>query len=95
MNTQQAILDLAQELIQTKGYNSFSYSDISKELDIQRASIHYYYPTKADLGKAVTKMYTEKFTVTMNTITKKRELDFSGKIDLYFMEFVEISNTKN
>ncbi len=53
MNTKNEILDLAEFLIRSKGYNSFSYKDISTALNIKNAAIHYYFPAKHDLGKAI------------------------------------------
>ena len=47
------ILDVAQQLIQTRGYNAFSYADIASQVGIRTATIHYYFPTKADLGREV------------------------------------------
>ncbi len=51
------ILDVAQQLIQTRGYNAFSYADISAQVGIRTATIHYYFPTKADLGHDVVVRY--------------------------------------
>lgn len=53
MNTREKIIELADTLIRTKGYNSFSYKEISTELNIKNAAIHYYFPKKEDLGKTV------------------------------------------
>lgn len=53
MDTRTEILDLAERLIRTKGYNSFSYKDISSALNIKNAAIHYHFPSKHDLGKAI------------------------------------------
>jgi TetR/AcrR family transcriptional repressor of nem operon len=47
------ILDIAEELMLSGSYNSFSYNDISKQLGITKASIHHHFPTKEDLGVAV------------------------------------------
>jgi len=47
------ILDLAETLIQTRGYSAFSYQDIADSLGIRKASIHYHFPSKTDLGIAV------------------------------------------
>lgn len=94
MNIHNAILELAQELIQTKGYNSFSYADISKELNIKRASIHYYYPQKADLGKAVMIRYTKNFKNVIDNISDDSNLSFSVKIGQYFGVFTEISGSR-
>lgn len=52
-STRDEIIKIADELIRTKGYNAFSYSDISERLKIKNASIHYYFPSKSDLGVAV------------------------------------------
>jgi TetR/AcrR family transcriptional regulator, transcriptional repressor for nem operon len=51
------ILDVAQELVQTRGYNAFSYRDLAERVGIRTASIHYHFPVKADLGKALMARY--------------------------------------
>jgi len=53
------ILDVAQDLVQRGGYNAFSYHDLANAIGIKTASIHYYFPTKGDLGKALMKRYTD------------------------------------
>lgn len=60
MNTRNHIIDLAEELIRTKGYNAFSYGDIAGVLHIRNAAIHYYFPSKMDLGAAVVDRELEK-----------------------------------
>lgn len=52
-DTRSEIIRLAGELIRSIGYNSFSYADIAKQLNIKNAAIHYYFPSKADLGVEV------------------------------------------
>lgn len=52
-DTRSEIVRLASELIRSIGYNSFSYADISKKLEIKNAAIHYYFPSKSDLGVEV------------------------------------------
>lgn len=51
------IIDAAQELAQTRGYNGFSYKDIAERVGIRTASIHYHFPSKADLGVAMVEQY--------------------------------------
>lgn len=58
---------MAGELIRTIGYNSFSYADISKKLDIKNAAIHYYFPSKSDLGVEVIK----ENLIAFNELTAK------------------------
>jgi len=42
-DTSEKILDLAELLIQTRGYSAFSYQDISEALEVTKASIHYHF----------------------------------------------------
>ena len=43
------ILDVAERLAQTRGFNGFSYADIASELGVTKASLHYHFASKADL----------------------------------------------
>ena len=54
------LLDLAQEFIQTCGYNAFSYRDLAEATGITTASIHYHFRTKSDLGQAVVVRHRER-----------------------------------
>ena len=53
------ILDLAQSLIQTRGYNAMSYRDLADQIGIKTSSIHYYFPAKEDLGRALMARYRQ------------------------------------
>lgn len=55
------ILDAAEAMIRTGGYNAFSTRDVADTVGIKAASVHYYFPTKADIGVAVTERYTARF----------------------------------
>jgi TetR/AcrR family transcriptional repressor of nem operon len=56
-DTYTRILDSAQSLIVTRGYNAFSYADISAEVGVGKATIHHHFPGKADLVVAVIARY--------------------------------------
>lgn len=47
------IMDIAEHLIMSRGFNRFSYKDISTEMNVKNAAIHYHFPSKNDLGVAV------------------------------------------
>ena len=51
-------MEVATELVQTRGYSAFSYQDLSNRLGITKASIHHHFPSKAGLGLAVAEQYT-------------------------------------
>ncbi|MDR2916612.1 MAG: TetR/AcrR family transcriptional regulator [Tannerella sp.] len=59
--TREEIINIANTLIRSVGYNAFSYTDISKKLDIKNAAIHYHFPSKADLGVEVIKKNLDAF----------------------------------
>ena len=52
ISTYNQILELANKYIQKVGFNAFSYSDLANEIGIKKASIHYHFPSKTDLGIA-------------------------------------------
>lgn len=70
--TKNRILDIAERLVQTQGFNGFSYADIAAELRITKASLHYHFATKADLGKSLIDRYRERF------LSALQEIDESG-----------------
>ena len=61
----EAILDVAEALARTQGYNGFSFRDLAQEVGIKSASVHYHFPTKADLGVALARRYTERFLTAL------------------------------
>ncbi len=60
-STREHILDVAQELAQARGFHAFSYRDIAVKVGIRAPSIHYYFPSKDDLGVALIDRYRERF----------------------------------
>lgn len=71
VGTKRAIVEIAEELIRTKGYHAFSYADISTPLKIKNSAIHYHFPSKEDLGIAVIEKNKERFDVLLNEGIKK------------------------
>ena len=60
-DTASDILDVAERLVQTRGFNGFSYADVASELSVSKASLHYHFPGKAELGEALITRYTGRF----------------------------------
>jgi TetR/AcrR family transcriptional repressor of nem operon len=69
-DTSRRILDIAERLLQTRGYNAFSYADIAQSLHITKASLHYHFPTKAELGKRLIERYEQSFLQALADIDK-------------------------
>src|SRR5271169_6651677 len=66
----EAVLDIAEQLAQTRGYNGFSYADIAAQLGVTKASLHYHFPSKADLGRALIVRYHAVFAEGLSTINR-------------------------
>ena len=75
------ILNCAQALIQERGYNGFSYADISSIVGIRKASIHHHFPTKVDLAVAVVERYREVFNANLLSINS--QTNWLNKVRLY------------
>jgi TetR/AcrR family transcriptional repressor of nem operon len=55
------VLDVAEQLVQVRGFNAFSYADVARELGITNAALHYHFPSKAELGEALITRYAIRF----------------------------------
>ncbi len=58
-NTREQIMDRAAQLLMSRGFNGFSYSDISSHLGVKNAAVHYHFPAKADLALALVDEYRQ------------------------------------
>ena len=67
-HTSQRILDIAERLVQTRGFNGFSYADIAEALHVTKASLHYHFPAKADLGARLIERYERNFVAALARI---------------------------
>ena len=66
-----AILDVAEKLAQTRGYNGFSYADIAVQLGVTKASLHYHFRSKAELGRALIERYGRIFGAALDAIDRQ------------------------
>jgi TetR/AcrR family transcriptional repressor of nem operon len=55
------ILDAAEARIRSAGYSGFSFRELAADVGVKSSSIHYYFPTKEDLGVEVARRYSDRF----------------------------------
>jgi TetR/AcrR family transcriptional regulator, transcriptional repressor for nem operon len=82
-NSKRTILNLAESLLQDKGFNGFSYADISSQLGVKNAAIHYHFPSKEDLAYAVIQRYRERFKLWINN-SRVKDLSPEEKLNWFF-----------
>ncbi len=67
-NSRETILTAARQTAQLRGYNGLNFRDLAQDVGIKSASIHYYFPSKADLGAAVARRYWEDTAATLEAM---------------------------
>ncbi|HEX6695587.1 MAG TPA: TetR/AcrR family transcriptional regulator [Solirubrobacteraceae bacterium] len=88
-DTASRILDSAERLVQVRGFNGFSYADVAAELDMTTAALHYHFPGKGELGRALIERYTERFVTALGDIDE-RIAEAPAKLDAYAALYADV-----
>jgi len=88
-STAERVLDVAERLVQTRGFNGFSYADIATELGVTKASLHYHFASKAELGEALIRRYAQRFGAALAEIDRSITSP-SAKLDAYVELYAEV-----
>jgi len=88
-STRSRILDAGERLVQVRGFNGFSYADVAAELDLTKASLHYHFPSKAELGEALIARYAERFAQALAAIDANVTLA-PAKLGAYASLYAEV-----
>ncbi len=91
--TREKIMDLGETLIRTRGYNGFSYNDISSELGIKNAAVHYYFPSKESLGTAIVRTNLQRFEEMVENI-QSREFNELQQLDAFLKIYIRSNREK-
>lgn len=78
--TASRILDVAEHLVQVRGFNGFSYADIAAELRITKAALHYHFASKADLGEALIARYATRFNAALDALQGEDEVGMGRRV---------------
>ncbi len=89
VDTPERILDVAERLVQTRGFNGFSYADIAAELEITKPALHYHFANKAELGRALVVRYADRFALAL-TDTNGSQHDAASKLATYTGLYVDV-----
>ena len=92
-NSKRTILNMAEALLQEKGFNGFSYAHIASELGVKNAAIHYHFPTKEALGCEVVKRYRDRFQLWINN-SRVKDLSPERKLDWFFSIYTNMRADK-
>ncbi len=92
--TYECVLDIAQELLQTRGVNAFSFRDVAERVRIKASSVHYHFPTKTDLCRALIARQRSEVEAALRRIDAE-ELDPNKKMVRYVSIFSSTLETGN
>ena len=81
-------MELGEVLIRTRGYNAFSYQDISSELGIKNAAVHYYFPSKENLGTSIVKTNMQRFEEMIQNM-QNRGFDELHQLEVFMKIYVK------
>ncbi len=87
MDTRLQIIETANNFLVERGFNAFSYKSISEKVGVKTSSIHYYFPTKSDLGIAIIQSHR---LLLEQWITKSRNKTALEKINSFFKYYKKL-----
>jgi len=79
------ILDIAQELFLTQGYEKTSVENIIKKVGIAKGTFYYYFKSKEDLMNTLVKRMTNQILIEVKKITERTDLDALTKLNKAFI----------
>jgi TetR/AcrR family transcriptional repressor of nem operon len=88
-NLRSKALKSARNHLQTKGFNGFSFQTVADDLGIRKASLHYYFASKDQLGLELLQNYRQAFEVWAE---KVKDLGAREKVQQTIDFFVKLSD---
>ncbi len=80
----------AADAIRKSGLNSVSFRTLADEVGVKSSSVHYHFPTKADLARSVVDAYTDGFVERLAEIERRQD-SLVGKLDGVIDVFAEVT----
>ena len=92
-DTSSQILDVAEQLVQVRGFNAFSYADVASELKITKAALHYHFASKSELGEALVTRYATRFAEAL-AATESQFEDAPSQLEAYVGLYLSVLRKK-
>jgi TetR/AcrR family transcriptional repressor of nem operon len=87
------ILDVAERLAQSRGFNGFSYADVAAELRLTKAALHYHFAGKAELGEALISRYSDRFAAALEALDSSA-ISVPAKLEGYAKLYLDVLRDK-
>jgi TetR/AcrR family transcriptional regulator, transcriptional repressor for nem operon len=93
VDTATQILDVAERLAQSRGFNGFSYADVAAELHLTKAALHYHFAGKAELGEALIGRYSDRFAAALEDLDASAD-SAPAKLEGYANLYLDVLRAK-
>lgn len=86
------LLDAAEKLFMTKGYQSTTVRDILHEVNGSQGMFYHYFASKDDIFNAMVDCYINSYLVDMKAILSNNEKTFTNRLSLAIKKFCDTFN---
>ncbi len=93
VDTATQILDVAERLAQSRGFNGFSYADVAAELHLTKAALHYHFAGKAEMGEALISRYSDRFAAALEALDTNA-ISAPAKLEGYANMYLDVLRDK-
>ena len=93
VDTATQILDVAERLAQSRGFNGFSYADVAAELHLTKAALHYHFAGKAEMGEALISRYSDRFAAALEAVDTDA-ISAPAKLEGYANMYLDVLRDK-
>src|SRR2546423_15449489 len=93
IDTATQILDVAERLAQSRGFNGFSYADVAAELHLTKAALHYHFASKAEMGEALISRYSDRFAAALEALDTSA-ISAPAKLEGYANLYLDVLHDK-
>ena len=94
-DTRSKILDVGQQLIQTRGFTAMSFQEIAVQVGIKKPSIIHHFPSKSDLGVAIIQRYRNTFATQLEAIKNDSSKNAWDALAFYFSPYQQFAQTND
>ncbi len=88
------LLDAAEELFLTRGFEQTAVSDIVKKVGVAQGLFYYYFKSKDEIYNAVMERYLDGIVGSIGQIVNAKGINAPGKIQMIFKEIYNFSKDK-
>lgn len=77
-NRRADVLAQSRDLLRKRGFNAFSHRELANLIGVKSSSVHYYFPTKEDIGLALISEYREDvmgFLKTLDPLPQEQRIE--------------------